>query len=117
MLIDHEDDNSEEDKPEQNLNEADVPSDDIGTTLIEVANRVGLHLTKARRMQEAVAARSSRDDHAAARSLTRVTVYSASSAFAIFTIGIFQVILVRSLFDEKSIVHAFWKKVNSYNKF
>lgn len=92
LLIDDETDNSEEDHPKAtDGDEEDSQHDRFGEDLTEVANRVSIQLAKARRLQEAVAARSARDDHAAARSLSRVTICSASNAAAVLTIGLLQV--------------------------
>lgn len=89
MLIDDDDsDENSEKAPDENDSAGDGPGED----LTDVAERVANHLMKVRRLQEAVAARSSRDDHAAARSLSRVTIYSASNAAAVLTIGILQVL-------------------------
>ncbi len=63
------------------------------------------------KFQEMIRVFEFRDRSVAERNYERVNFWSVIHIVAMLVAGITQVVLVRSLFDEKSTLHGLWKKL------
>lgn len=78
---------------------------------IKVAmDRIRGHLTKSRFMQDQLRAYEARDRNIAESNYSKVNTWSLINISVMMVTGIVQVILLRSLFDDKSRLHSLWKK-------
>lgn len=76
----------------------------------EAMGRIRAHLTKSRFMQDQLRAYEARDRNLAENNCTKVTSWSMVNITVMVVTGLIQVILLRSLFDDKSRLHGIWKK-------
>ncbi|XP_068213799.1 transmembrane emp24 domain-containing protein 1-like [Palaemon carinicauda] len=79
----------------------------------DAMNRIRGHLTKSRIMQDQLRAYEARDRNIAENNYTKVNSWSMINISVMIITGIIQVVLLRSLFDEKSRLHGIWKKDSS----
>lgn len=75
----------------------------------DVMNRVRTHLVKIRHIQDNLRAFEARDRNIAEGNFVWVNYWSMIQIAVMLFVGLIQVIMVRSLFDDKSRVHRFWK--------
>lgn len=107
-------DNSEEDKwgSEENYNFDDVDPSIIYnlklTEVQEIVNNVRDHLNKAKHLQDLIKSSEARDRNVAEETFFRVNVYSILILVVMILVGFVQLIMVKSLFEEKSKVHNYW---------
>ncbi|XP_059488736.1 transmembrane emp24 domain-containing protein 5-like [Neocloeon triangulifer] len=78
----------------------------------EAISRVHLQLTKVRHVQDQIRAHEARDRNIAEGNFTRVNSWSMIQICLMIAVGVVQVIMVRSLFDDSSKVNKLWKKAN-----
>ncbi|XP_076034468.1 transmembrane emp24 domain-containing protein 1-like [Oratosquilla oratoria] len=76
----------------------------------DAMDRIRGHLTKSRFMQDQLRAYEARDRNVAESNYTRVNTWSLVNISVMIVTGLIQVMLLRSLFDEKSRFHRMWKK-------
>nr|ACO15414.1 Transmembrane emp24 domain-containing protein 1 precursor [Caligus clemensi] len=69
------------------------------------------HITRSRQFQDLIRATEFRDRSVAEHNFENVNFWSLVHLGILICSAIIQVVLVRSLFDEKSRFHAFWKKL------
>lgn len=108
-------DDSDWDTPE-GLFDGVTPEDvfDMSVEELEAAiNRVRSNLNRARHMQDQLQAFESRDRNIQEHNFSRVNTWSMVQIALMVMVGLIQVIMVRSLFDDKSRVHRIWKKTSS----
>ena len=67
-------------------------------------------LTRAQEFQDQIRAFEARDRNTAEGNFTRVNFWSMIHLITLLITGIVQVIMVRSLFDEKSTLRRLWKQ-------
>lgn len=79
----------------------------------EVIGRVRNHLTKVRHTQDMFKSYEARDRNVAEENFFKVNSFSLVQVLVMVAVGIIQVIMVRSLFDDGSKVHMIWKKFDS----
>ncbi|KAF2879209.1 hypothetical protein ILUMI_26964 [Ignelater luminosus] len=79
----------------------------------EVIGRVRNHLTKARHLQDMFKSYEARDRNVAEENFFKVNSFSLVQVIIMISVGIVQVVMVRSLFDDGSKVHKIWKKLDS----
>lgn len=72
--------------------------------------RVRSQLIKVRHIQDTLRAFEARDRNVAESNYVRVNSWSIIQICVMLLVGLIQVIMVRSLFDDKSRVHRLWKK-------
>lgn len=97
--------------------EASVTAEEIYEMKIEdikdAMDRIRGHLTKSRIMQDQLRAYEARDRNIAENNYTKVNSWSMINISVMIVTGFIQVVLLRSLFDEKSRLHGMWKKGSS----
>ncbi|XP_045116784.1 transmembrane emp24 domain-containing protein 1-like [Portunus trituberculatus] len=76
----------------------------------DAMGRIRAHLTKSRFTQDQLRAYEARDRNLAESNCTKVTTWSIINITVMLVTGLIQVILLRSLFDDKSRLHGIWKK-------
>lgn len=76
----------------------------------DAMGRIRAHLTKSRFMQDQLRAYEARDRNVAENNCTKVNTWSMINIIVMIVTGMIQVILLRSLFDDKSRLHGIWKK-------
>lgn len=79
----------------------------------DIINNVRNHLTKAQQLQALIKSTEARDRNVAEENYFKVNTYSLFQIGVMVFVGIIQVIMVRSLFDDKSKVYSFWKNLSS----
>lgn len=79
----------------------------------EIIGRVKAHVTKVRHLQDIIKSTEARDRNLAEANYNYVNTYGLCQIAVMMTVGFMQVIMVRSLFDDKSKVHKIWKGLNS----
>lgn len=79
----------------------------------EVIARVRNHLTKARHFQDLFKSYEARDRNIAEENYFKVNSFSMVQVFIMISVGFIQVVMVKSLFDDRSKVNKFWKKLES----
>ncbi|XP_021916427.1 transmembrane emp24 domain-containing protein 5-like isoform X2 [Zootermopsis nevadensis] len=75
----------------------------------DAMSRVHTHLVKIRHVQDTLRAFEARDRNIAEGNFIRVNYWSMIQIVVMLFVGLIQVIMVKSLFDDKSRVHRFWK--------
>jgi len=80
---------------------------DIEETLRGIKDR----MQRSRHFQDQIRNFEFRDRSMAEHNYERVNFWSTMQVVAMMTAGLIQVVLVRSLFDEKSSLHGLWKRV------
>ncbi|XP_019874402.1 transmembrane emp24 domain-containing protein 5 [Aethina tumida] len=78
----------------------------------EILNTVKTQVTKVRHLQDLIKSSEARDRNVAEENYFKVNTFSMVQIAVMCFVGLIQVILLRSLFDEKSKVHNIWKKLN-----
>lgn len=111
LLVDRDDD----DWGSQEIN--DLPAEEDYELKVqdiqEVIGKVRGHLTKARHYQDMFKSFEARDRNVAEENFFKVNSFSLFQLIIMISVGIIQVIMVRSLFDDGSQVHKIWKKLDS----
>lgn len=79
----------------------------------DIINSVRNQLTKAQQLQALVKSTEARDRNVAEENYFKVNTYSMFQIGIMIVVGIIQVIMVRSLFDDKSRVHNIWKNLSA----
>lgn len=79
----------------------------------DIINNVRNQLTKAQQLQALVKSTEARDRNVAEENYFKVNTYSMFQIGVMIFVGIIQVIMVKSLFDDKSKVHNIWKNLDS----
>lgn len=79
----------------------------------DIINNVRNQLTKAQQLQALIKSTEARDRNVAEENYFKVNTYSMFQIGIMIFVGIIQVIMVRSLFDDKSKVHNIWKNLDS----
>ena len=82
----------------------DVKVEDIEEALRAIKDKV----TRSRHFQDQIRAHEFRDRSVAERNFERVNFWSSTQLALMLAAGVVQVVLVRSLFDEKSFFHKLW---------
>ncbi|XP_042888202.1 transmembrane emp24 domain-containing protein 1-like [Penaeus japonicus] len=94
--------------------DSSVTAEDIYEMKVEdikdAMDRIRNHLTKSRFLQDQLRAFEARDRNVAENNYTKVNFWSTVNIVVMLCTGIIQVILLRSLFDDKSRLHGLWKK-------
>jgi protein ERP2 len=67
-------------------------------------------LTRAQEFQDQIRAFEARDRNTAEGNFTRVNFWSMIHLIALLITGVVQVVMVRSLFDDKSTLRRLWKQ-------
>ncbi|KAF5289471.1 hypothetical protein FQR65_LT11844 [Abscondita terminalis] len=78
----------------------------------EIINKVKGHLSKARLLQDVFKSFEARDRNVVEENYFKVNTFSMVQLAIMIIVGIVQVIMVKSLFDDKSRVHSVWKHLN-----
>ncbi|XP_046406127.1 transmembrane emp24 domain-containing protein 5-like [Ischnura elegans] len=97
------------------FNSDNLPSpEDVYETQIlalqETMQRVRAHLTKIRHLQDQQRAFEARDRNIAESNFTRVNLWSFAQILVMIFVGIMQVVMLKSLFDNTSHVHKLFRK-------
>ncbi|KAF5301828.1 hypothetical protein FQA39_LY10613 [Lamprigera yunnana] len=79
----------------------------------EVINRVRGHLSKAKHFQDLFKSFEARDRNVVEENYFKVNTFSMVQVALMLTVGLIQVVMVRSLFDDKSRVHNIWKHLGN----
>ncbi|CAB4069611.1 TMED5 [Lepeophtheirus salmonis] len=114
LIIDGEDEDEEdgEEVPEDNSLLKNMEEEDIQVSKIDKALKIMKeHITRSRQFQDLIKASEYRDRSVAEHNFENVNFWSLVHLSIMIVSGICQVILVRSLFDDKSRFHAIWKKI------
>lgn len=94
-----------------------MPTEDVYDLKVqdiqEVINGVRNHLTKVRHIQEIIKSTEARDRNVVEENFFKVNTFSMIQIVIMIFAGLIQVVMVRSLFDDKSKVHGIWKKLDS----
>lgn len=64
---------------------------------------------KVRHLQETARAYGARDIHVIEEEFKRVNYWSMLQIIVMILVGVIQVVMVKSLFDEQSAIHKLWK--------
>ncbi|XP_065170089.1 transmembrane emp24 domain-containing protein 5-like [Atheta coriaria] len=110
MIIDRDNDDSWENPS----NLGNIPEETYELTVEEIqeaVNRVRVNLKSIRHLQDAIKSTEARDRNIAEENYFKVNTFSWVQIAVMATVGIVQVVMVRSLFDDKSKVHGIWKKM------
>lgn len=86
----------------------DIQVQDIKDSVAKVRGQ----LNRAQQFQDQLRAFEARDRHVAESNYTLVNFWSLCHMVAMVATGLIQVVMVRSLFDEKSVVRRIWKQVH-----
>uniref|UniRef100_A0A2P2I1J9 Transmembrane emp24 domain-containing protein 1-like n=1 Tax=Hirondellea gigas TaxID=1518452 RepID=A0A2P2I1J9_9CRUS len=78
-------------------------------------DRIKSYLTKARLTQDILSAHEAKDRNVAENNYSRINMFSCISVAVMLITGAVQVLLLRSLFDDKSKLHKIWGKSNPVN--
>ncbi|CAH1176780.1 unnamed protein product [Phaedon cochleariae] len=78
----------------------------------QIINTMRDHLTKVRNLQELIKSSEARDRNVAEENYFKVNTFSMAQLALMIIVGVIQVIMVRSLFDDRSRVHKLWKNLN-----
>ncbi|XP_018576390.1 transmembrane emp24 domain-containing protein 5 [Anoplophora glabripennis] len=78
----------------------------------EIVNSVRNHLTKVRHLQDLIKSTEARDRNIAEENYFKVNTYSFLQLLLMMAVGLIQVVMVKSLFDEQSKAHKIWKNLN-----
>lgn len=78
----------------------------------QVLNVVRDHLNKVRHLQDMIKSSEARDRNVAEENYFKVNNYSMFQLLLMIGVGFIQVIMVRSLFDDRSRVHKIWKNLD-----
>lgn len=84
----------------------DLKIDDVQ----EVVNSIRANMNKARHLQELIKSNEARDRNVAEENFFMVNTYSMLQLILMIVVGLIQVFMVKSLFDEKSKGHGLWKR-------
>lgn len=77
----------------------------------EIVNSVRNHLTKVRHLQDLIKSTEARDRNIAEENYFKVNTYSFLQLILMVVVGMIQVVMVRSLFDERSKAHKIWRNL------
>lgn len=115
VMVDN-DDEDDDDLWDDGL-DAGVTADEIYEMKIEdikdAMDRIRGHLSKSRFMQDQLRAFEARDRNVQENNFQKVAYWSMLNITVMCVTGFIQIILLRSLFDEKSRFHKIWKKESS----
>ncbi|KAG5898576.1 hypothetical protein JTB14_016588 [Gonioctena quinquepunctata] len=115
LIIEGGEDNGEWDSDE-NFNFNTVQQDQIYEMKLQdvqaIVNSVRNHLNKARSLQDLIKSTEARDRNIAEESYFKVNTYSIIQLLLMVVVGFVQVVMVRSLFDERSKAHKIWKNLD-----
>lgn len=75
----------------------------------EILNEIRSHLKKAKHFQDLIKSTEARDRNLAEENYFKVNTFSFIQLTLMLFVGIIQVIMVKSLFDDSSRVHKIWK--------
>ena len=79
---------------------------------IEVALKsIRERMTRTRHFQDQIRATEFRDRSVAERNFERINFWSSMQVMIMIVAGLVQVVVLRSLFDEKSALHKMWKRL------
>lgn len=92
--------------PEEAL---DVKVQDIHNAIYKVRN----NLNKVQHLQEVLKSHEARDRNIAEENFFKVNTWSIIQIFVMLSVGLVQVVMLKSLFDNTSKVHNIWKKLAS----
>lgn len=113
IMIENEYDDDDDDIWDDGL-DASVTAEEIYEMKIEdikdAMDRIRGHLTKSRFMQDQLRAYEARDRNIAENNCSKVNTWSLINILVMLITGTIQVVLLKSLFDEKSRLHGLWKK-------
>lgn len=76
----------------------------------EIVNSVRNHLNKVRHLQDLIKSTEARDRNIAEENYFKVNTFSMVQITIMILVGLIQVVMVRSLFDDRSFGHKLWKK-------
>lgn len=79
----------------------------------ESIHKVRNHISKVRQLQDIIKSTEARDRSVAEENFFKVNVFSSIQIGVMLTVGFIQVVMVRSLFDDRSRVHKLMKSLNS----
>lgn len=77
----------------------------------DAVSKVRTQLTKVQHLQDLIRSFEARDRNVAEENFYKVNIWSIFQIFIMGFVGFIQVVMVKSLFDEKSSVHKFLKKL------
>lgn len=112
LLIDSDD---SEDETNERI-EGIIPEEVYSLTVEEIkdgVNKVRSNLARARILQEMIKSSEARDRNIGEENYFKVNTFSWIQIIVMLLVGFVQVIMVRSLFDDKSKVHKLWAKFNA----
>lgn len=78
----------------------------------EILNEIRSHLKKAKHFQDLLKSTEARDRNVAEENYFKVNTFSLIQLILMLVVGIIQVIMVKSLFDDRSKVHKIWKNLD-----
>ncbi|KAB7502814.1 Transmembrane emp24 domain-containing protein 1 [Armadillidium nasatum] len=117
LIIESDDDNDQEALWGEGIQGSPYKEEDIYEMKVEdikdSVDRIRAHLTKSRFLQDQLRAFEARDRNIAENNYSRVNRMSLLNLAVMLVTGLIQVLLLRSLFDEKSRLHKLWKKGSS----
>ncbi|RXG68975.1 Transmembrane emp24 domain-containing protein 1 [Armadillidium vulgare] len=117
LIIESDDDNDQEALWGEGIQGSPYKEEDIYEMKVEdikdSVDRIRAHLTKSRFLQDQLRAFEARDRNIAENNYSRVNRMSLLNLAVMLVTGLIQVLLLRSLFDEKSRLHRLWKKGSS----
>lgn len=115
LLIDSE--NEDDWGSDENIDFKDIKGDDVYELKVQdiqaAINAVRSHLTKARHLQDMIKSSEAKDRNIAEENCFKVFAFSLVQVIIMIGVGLIQVIMVRSLFDDNSKVHKIWKGFDS----
>lgn len=101
---------------DENVDFGDINIDQIYELKVqdvqEIVNSVRNHLTKVRHLQDLIKSTEARDRNIAEENYFKVNTYSFLQLLLMMVVGMIQVVMVKSLFDEDSKAHKIWKNLN-----
>lgn len=78
----------------------------------ETLNEIRSHLKKARHFQDLIKSAEARDRNVAEENYFKVNTFSLIQLVLMMVVGVIQVVMVKSLFDDSSKVHKIWKNLD-----
>lgn len=79
--------------------------------LQDIMNIIKNHLSKVRHMQDLIKSTEARDRNIAEENYFKVNTYSFLQLILMMVVGLIQVVMVKSLFDEQSKAHKIWRNL------
>ncbi|XP_057670398.1 transmembrane emp24 domain-containing protein 5 [Diorhabda carinulata] len=111
-LVVERDDNSEWSDNSVNFNTQDEDFESKIYNAQEILNNIKNHLSKVRSLQDLIKSSEARDRNVAEENFFKVNTFSLVQLSLMLVVGFIQVVMVKSLFDDRSRVHKIWKNLD-----